>query len=314
MPVRIVAYARYLIQGYMPTATFLAQQFAVSHDHLSRTIRQRFAWQQIMLVVVQRLFGVLQGGYLLIDDTVIPKPYAKKMDGASYVHSSVLNKTVYGYNVVLLCWTNGTLTIPLSWKFYKKGGKSKIALALDLLAEARDVWKLSPRYVLFDSWYAAETLLNTVHLYGWSFVCQIKKNRIVSCAPIKENLTDEGDLLISAVTSQVIGLIIKHDEKFFFTNDCSLTLEQLLCLYGYRWPIEEVFRFLKDQLHLEGCQARSATAQETHLASCILSYLIIQRQQQDLPEQTMYAIKRHWLLNRRLGNNRFNHYVKVLTA
>lgn len=314
MPARIVAYARYLIQGYTPTATFLAQQFTVSHDHLTRTIQKRFPWQQIMLVVVQRLFGVLHGGYLLIDDTVIPKPYAKKMDGASYVHSSVLNKTVYGYNVVLLCWTNGTLTIPLSWKFYQKGGKSKISLALDLLAEARDVWKLSPQYVLFDSWYAAETLLNTLHRYGWSFVCQIKKNRIVSCAPITENLTDEGEMLLSAVTSQVIGLIIKHDEKFFFTNDCSLTLEQLLSFYGYRWSIEEVFRFLKDQLHLEGCQARSATAQETHLASCMLSYLIIQRQQQDMPDQTLYAIKRAWILNRRLGNNRFNHYVKVLTA
>lgn len=314
MPVRIFPYIRGLIQGHEITATFLQRQFGFSHDQLTRTLKKRFPWQSILIWVVQRLFGVLSEGYLIIDDTVIAKPYANKLQEASFAYCSSLKKTVYGYHVVLLCWTNGIITIPLAWRFYKKNGVSKVKLAVQLLEEARTRWSIEPICVLFDSWYAADKILNQLQEYRWTFVCQIKKNRIVSAAPVKEDLTKDEDCLIGAVTGQVKGLIVRHDGKFFLTNDPSLSLEQVISLYGHRWPIEEVFRFLKDQLHLQECQARSQTAQETHLASCVLAYLLIQKERQNTSDRTMYAIKEDWFLNRRLGNNRINHYVKVLTA
>lgn len=251
---------------------------------------------------------------MIIDDTVIAKPYAKNLEGAGFAYSSSLDRTVYGYHVVLLCWTNGIITLPLAWRFYRKHEKSKIKLAQELLTEAYSTWHLTPCCVTFDSWYGAEDILNQLNGYGWTFVCQIKKNRIVLAAPISEDLTEEGDHLIGAVTDKVKGLIIKHDDKFFLTNDLLLTPERMIFLYGFRWRVEEVFRFLKDQLHLQGCQARSKQAQENHLGSCILAYLLIQKEQQNNQTQSLYAIKRNWLLNRRLGNNRFHHYVKVLSA
>lgn len=313
MPAQIVPYIRGILQGHKITATFLQHQFGFSHDCLTRVLKKQFVWQKLLMFTINRLFGVLKGGYLIIDDTVIAKPYAKSLEGASFVYSSILERTVYGYAVVLLCWTNGRLTIPLSWRWYKKGKASKVDLAQDLLGEAYNLWKLQPKLVVFDSWYAASRILNQLKSYGWQFVFQIKKNRVVSCAPIKEDLTQDGDSLVGMVTDQVKGTIIRHDEKFFCTNDLSLSSAEILSAYAYRWAIEEVFRFTKSQLHLQKCQARSQTAQETHLASCVLAYLLIQREKQDTT-QTLYVIKRDWLLNRRLGNNRLNHYVKVLSA
>jgi len=314
MPAQIFPYIRGLIQGHKATTTLLQRQFGFSHDQLTRMLKKRFSWEHVLIWVVQRLFGILTNGYLIIDDTVIAKPYAKKLQGASFAYCSSLRKTVYGYHVVLLCWTNGVVTIPLAWRFYKKDGPSKVKLAMQLLEQARTSWNIEPICVLFDSWYTAGKILRQLQQYQWPFVCQIKKNRIVSAAPIKEDLTKDGDGLIGAVTDQVIGLIVRNDGKFFLTNDLLLSPEQIVTLYGHRWPIEEVFRFLKEQLHLEGCQARSKTAQETHLASCVLAYLLIQKEQQNTSDRTMYAIKEDWLLNRRLGNNRINHYAKVLTA
>ena len=314
MPARIVPYLRGLIQGHKITATLLRDQFGFSHDALTRTLQTRFPWRQIFLLAIQTLFSPLSGGYLIIDDTVIPKPYSKKMTGASYVYSSLLETTVFGYNIVFLAWTNGTITLPISWRWYKKDGPSKIKLAQSLIWEARVVWKLSPDLVLFDSFYAADPLLDKINSYGWKFVCQIKGSRIVNAAPIREDLTEDGDSLTGLVSFKVKGKIVRHDKKFFCTDRLTLSSEEILSLYGHRWEIEEVFRFAKDQLHLEECQARSKISQETHLAGTMLAYTMIQKQKQDTPSQTLYAIKKDWLLNRKLGNNRINHYAKILGA
>lgn len=144
MSVQILPYIKGLIQGHKATTTFLQMQFGFSHDQLTRTLQKRFSWQHILLWVIARFFGVLVKGHLIIDDTVIAKPYAKKLEGASFAYSSSLDRTVYGYHVVLLVWMNGDITIPLAWRFYRKGGKSKIKLAQELLEEARNVWHMQP--------------------------------------------------------------------------------------------------------------------------------------------------------------------------
>lgn len=313
MPAQFLPYLTSLVIGINVTATGIAQQSAVSHDQITRFLVKRRLWTRWMLWIIQKLFGVLMGGYLLLDDTVIAKPYSRKLDGASFIHSSVLNRVVFGYNVVFICWSNGYITVPLSWRWYRKNGKTKIDLALDLLSEAKIRWNIAPRYVLFDKYYGADRLLNRLHDYRWKFAGQLKCNRIINMAPVKDDLTDEGDITHGWVTDQVKVTIIKHDGKWFFTNDPHLDPEQIPVIYKYRWPIEEVFKFLK-KLSLEKCQARTVQAQKTHLASCVLAYLIFQKEQMIEANETLYSIRQHWQLNRRLGRNQIRHYVKVLSA
>lgn len=314
MPAHFVPYLVGLVQGVLVSATSLERQFGYSHDRITRTLVKRFRWDHWVFFVIHRLFGVLSGGYLILDDTVIAKPYARNMEGASFVHSSVLNKTVYGYNVVFLCWSNGTITIPLAWKWYKPNSKTKIDLAMELLQSAKKRWNMTPTYVLFDKFYGANKLINMLHQYQWKFVAQLKCNRIINAAPIREDLITEGETTMGWVADQVKVSIVKHDEKYFFTNDLSLSVDRLPEIYTHRWPIEEVFRFLKTELRLENCQARTNQAQKTHLASCVVLYLIFQKEEQIKKNETMYAVRHLWQMDRRLGRNQINHYVKVLTA
>jgi len=315
MPAQIFPYIRGLLQGHNITTTFLQQQFGHSHDQLTRILSKSFPWETLIVWVIHRLFGILSGGYLLIDDTVIAKPYAKKLEGASFAYSSCLKQVVYGYHVVVVCWTNETITIPLCWKIWRQGGPTKVTLAKQLLVKINDDWKINPEYVLFDSWYAATKLLNQIHRFHWLFICRIKKNRVINCCPINQDLIKDSDSLIGPITGLFKGRILRHEGKYFLSNLVEITNEVMITTYGMRWKIEEVFRFLKNQVHLQECQARSRAAQQTHLGCCILAYLLVLKEQQtQTPDSTLYAIRHNWLLNRRLGNNRIRHYVKVLTA
>lgn len=81
-------------------------------------------------------------------------------------------------NVVLLIWTNGKKKIPIGLRVWKKGGKSKIELAKELLSEAKKNG-LSPAFVLFDSWYSATEVLNLIEQFEWKYIGGVKRNRLL---------------------------------------------------------------------------------------------------------------------------------------
>jgi hypothetical protein len=99
---------------------------------------------------------------LIVDDTVVEKPYARWLEEAGWVGSSKRNKVVYGVSVVLRVWTDGQIRILLGYRVWKKGGLSKFELALELLSYARNRLKCKPHFVLFDSWYPSKALLTRI--------------------------------------------------------------------------------------------------------------------------------------------------------
>jgi hypothetical protein len=105
----------------------------VSHDRLTRLLQANWSGQTLLELAIRTLF-VWERGYLIIDDTVLPKPFATAIEGLAWVFSSQARKPVYGLSVVLSVWTNGTLRIPLSLRLWHKGGPSQYTLALELLS------------------------------------------------------------------------------------------------------------------------------------------------------------------------------------
>jgi hypothetical protein len=123
----------------------------VSHDRLTRLLQAEWSGHPLLELAVRTLF-VWQRGYLIIDDTVIPKPFATAMEGLAWVFSTRERRPVYGFSLVLLVWTDGQLRIPLGLRLWHRGGPSKYMLALELLSYARNRLGCRPAYVLFDAW------------------------------------------------------------------------------------------------------------------------------------------------------------------
>jgi hypothetical protein len=95
----------------------------VSHDRLTRLLQGNWSGQTLLECTLCTLF-VWERGYLIVDDTVIPKPFAPAMERLAWVFSSQERKPVYGFSLVRLLWTDGTLRIPLGVRLWRKGGPS----------------------------------------------------------------------------------------------------------------------------------------------------------------------------------------------
>jgi hypothetical protein len=111
---------------------------------------------------LRTLFTVV-GGYRIVDDTVVEKPYAQRLGEAAWVWSSKHRQVVFGVSFVLLVWTDGQRRIPIAFRVWQKGGPSKVDLALELVSYARNQRKCQPQFVLFDSWYPAHSASSNVY-------------------------------------------------------------------------------------------------------------------------------------------------------
>jgi hypothetical protein len=70
----------------------------VSHDRLTRLLQADWSGQRLLELTFRTLF-VVERGYLIIDDTVIPKPFATAVEGVAWVYardSPRLRKTSSG--------------------------------------------------------------------------------------------------------------------------------------------------------------------------------------------------------------------------
>jgi putative transposase len=263
----------------------------VSHDRLTRLLQAEWSGQRLLELAVRTLF-VRERGYLLLDDTVIAKPFATVMESLAWVYSSQERRPVYGFSLVLLVWTNGTCRIPLGVRLWRKGGPSKYALALELLSYARNRLHCHPDFVLFDAWYPSKALLKRLRDYGWYFVCRLKKNRRFNGHAVRHHRRHPYWAEIGRLSGGLKVLVVRYGAKYYATNRLTLSAVEVRRHYRVRAQIEEVIRACKDQLGLGGCQARSERAQQHHLTCCLVAFCVLERESQD-QRLSIYKLKRH---------------------
>jgi putative transposase len=262
----------------------------VSHDRLTRVLRGDWSGHTLLELAWRTLF-VCERGYLIIDDTVIPTPFATAIEGLAWVYSSQERKPVYGFALVLLVWTDGTVRIPLGMRFWHKGGPSKYVLALEWLSYARNRLHCRPDYVLFDAWYPSRSLLKRIRDYGWYFVCRLKRNRRFNGHAVRQHRRHPYWTETGWLSGGLKVRVVRYGKRYYATNRLSLAAVEVRRLYQVRAQIEELIRVCKDQLGLARCQARSAGAQQHHIACCLSAFCVLERERHDR-QLSIYQLKR----------------------
>ena len=265
----------------------LASLVEVAHDRLYRVLYLAFPYSRRMWEWFA--MTLVKDGYLLIDDTIWQR-YGKKLEAVSFVWDSTIGKKVLGTNVVLLIWTDGKRRIPLSLRIWRKGGKSKLKLAEEMLWESRRRG-ITPLYVLFDAWYSGESLLNLLNQFGWQYITRVKKNRLFNGVRIDRTFCHTYGRRTGALKK--IGhevLIVKDGERYLLTNNLELTSAEVKRIYPMRQQIEEVFRLLKQEFGWGKCRANSVQAQKAHLHLGLYAFCLAQSKAEE-KGQTIYAYK-----------------------
>jgi len=314
MPLRIASYLKGLL-AVAETATCVSMSRVVgsSHDSLSRILNDdKLKWQTLLLSLILRIVGKLRDGYLIIDDTVIDKSFAKVIENLAWVFCSKKNRSVLGLNVVVLAWSNGTVTIPLAFKIWKDDGKTKIGLALELLSYARNFLKLQPKYVTFDCYYSAKKILKRLMKYKWVFYTQLKKNRKFNGTQLKFSKRNPYWMEQGIIDGNLTVLIVRHGKKYFATNNLEISKSEILASYRTRWIIETMFRMLYDKLGFEECESRSLRAQTAHITLCLMSFILLEQQRQRT-EKSWYRLRRGYRFNPYKVDLLFNK-LKLVTA
>ena len=122
--------------------------------------------------------------YKIIDDTVCRK-YSPRTQMVGYNHSSTMG-TVLSHDYVTSLYVNNSVTLPDGLKLYgnekkcrEKGieFKTRLQLACDIIDEHTPLAKKT--IWLWDSWFTCQETASKCKAHGYSWIGEIKSNRIV---------------------------------------------------------------------------------------------------------------------------------------
>lgn len=123
----LVVYLTGLIPQDNVTATVIATQVGlVSHDDLTRLLRNLGCGLSVGACLAVGLIQALGlEGWLIIDDGLIPKPFARAIAFCAWDHDHSPHRHVFGMRLVFVVWCCGSLLVPLLFPVWQKDPTKK---------------------------------------------------------------------------------------------------------------------------------------------------------------------------------------------
>jgi putative transposase len=222
-------------------------------------------------------------GVLVLDDTTLDKPYAKKMALVTRHWSGKHHAVVQGINLLTLLWTDGERYLPCDYRLYDKAsdGLSKNDHFRAMVQTAHERG-FRPECVVFDSWYSGLDNLKHLRGLGFRWLTRLKSNRLVN--PDGKGQRSLADVPLREQGTQVhlqgYGLILVFkivatdgDIEYWATDDLHLHELTRLRFAEYAWQIETYPRGIKQFCGLEKSQARLARTQRNHIGLALRAFL-----------------------------------------
>lgn len=261
------------------TMTAMAETLnTLSHDKINRWASETKLTPAILWEYSSRLVEK-KPGYLICDDMIIEKDYGKDIELTSKQYSSSDKKYVNGIDITTMLWSDGDCHIPVDYRLYARDldGKTKNDHFQDMLRSVKERG-MRPKAILFDSWFASNDNLKTITQYGWTWITELKKNRIINHHQHFGDVEIPKEGLICHLRGygwiKVIKRVVTDDHVgYLATNDIAFTADDISRGYAERWEIEEYHRGLKQTTGIEDCQARTGRIQRNHIFCCLIAFL-----------------------------------------
>jgi hypothetical protein len=291
---------------------------AVSHDAICDYLRRAKLTPRGLWETVQPLLDDGPDSYLILDDSVQDKRYAKKIELVYRQYSGAEHGVVEGIGVVNLLHTNGQEHgfYPIDYRIYDPDGdgKTKQDHFREMLTRAISDKGIQAQTMLFDNWYASVENLKLIHRLGRYFITTVKRNRKVSVSQEAgyvnlEDLPWDEDSYRHGMVVKLKELPFKvrlfvvvsstGDIDWVITNrpddpQRPMTVQAIQQANALRWHVEQFHREVKQLTGTEKCQCRKARSQRNHLACCYLAWVSLQQHAQRIGTSLYEAQRRLW--------------------
>src|SRR5581483_2097483 len=311
-----------------PSQTRISQVLpAREHDALNRLLRtlplSTRALLRGLLVLVRGLSQALgPPGYLVVDDVVLEKPFAKRLPWAAWTYSFAKKRKVYGCHIVLLSWTSdptGRWRIPVAFRLWRpkrtcRPGRyqKKTVLVVAMLREVVAAG-CPAAYLVGDTAYTGGCVSKTAGRLGLVWVGTLSPRTTVVYRGKRQAVRDlagrvklkwRPTLGVRAVALRVyapalgqVRLVVLKNEhgnfEYLVTNALATDLTTLVTRKRSRWRIETIFRDTKQLAGLGACQGRVDQVLVRHVALVFLTFVVLQLLRCD-PRETVGAVKARW--------------------
>ena len=265
-----------------------------SHDAYTRLLSRlppdtAALWREVE-PLVQKTHGLL-----VVDDTTLDKPYARRMGLVTRHWSGKHHAVVEGINLTTLLWTDGPSSLPCDCRLYEPAEEGQEQVTKNehfraMLGTAKERG-FSPRCVCFDGWYSSLENLKAVRGHGWHFLTRLKGNRRV-------DPDDTGNVAVESIEIPAGGRRV-HLKGYGFVrgfrtvapdgdaepddaeprtehwaaSDLEMTETTRDDLARQVFAIENYHRQLKQCCGVERAQVRSARAQKCHILLSVRAFV-----------------------------------------
>lgn len=243
--------------------------------------------------------------WLSLDDSVTPKPYGRRMQGAGYHYSTSAKHPVWGHAMVAALVSAGKWAFAWAGEMYRQKAecprgefRTKVQIAEGYVKEFAAPAGASVT-VLGDAWYFFRRLVGAAQARGFDWIFGCKSNRrvcyagrVVRVSQLAKRLSPDqfGRITIHGrqfvVASRVVtfpkigpGQVVfyaevrgssrrirRRDLRQIATNRCDWTPRTVLAGYMQRQRIENFFKDAKQHLGLGEYQLRKVQGIQRHWA------------------------------------------------
>ena len=308
-------YCQFLIASFTNfTQTYFADHTDTwSHDQLNRFLRNENISSSELWKSVKDDIEYDADGYIVFDDVVLSKPYAKEIEALRSQWSGSDKKVVVGIGIVTCLYVNPKTQAYwiIDYRLFDKDhdGKTKIDHLLEMLQNAVLKKQLRFRTVLMDAWYASMKVMKAIEQLSKIYYVPLKRNRLVNDTDGVKPHQQVKDLSWTETETRRgkrvhINKFPKgHQVKLFriassngrteyiATNDLSQSdTDATEQTYRVRWKIEELHREIKQVTGIGKCQCRALRAQRNHIACCFQVWVCLKRAARAV-DRTIYELK-----------------------
>jgi hypothetical protein len=308
-----------------PTQTRVARWLpGRCHDALNRLYRV-MPWSSRALtgLVIAYARRLGQDGYLVLDDVIVEKAFARRLAWAGWTYSLAQKRKVYGLHIVLVLWCSddGRWRLPVGYRLWRpkrssspRRYRTKLELALELV-QAVVAARLPVRYVVGDTVYTAGWFTKRLARLGLTWQGTLAPNTTVVWRGRRYAVRELAGrlklkwrkhlglravaLTVYAPTYGTLRLVVTRNRHgnhdYVASNALQADLTTLVKRKRSRWSVETVFRDSKQFAGLSACQGWVDQAMVRHVGMVLLTFVVLQRLRVT-PEESVGSVKERWQL------------------